>query len=80
MLDIMKYAVHTTVEVTKASPVVLVLYWNAFVAAVPTLTMILALLYLILQIWYLAWKWNSERKDRNTIERNKDRDKDCNNG
>lgn len=47
----------------KALPVAAVLYWNAFIAVVPTATMLLAFAYVVLQISYLMWKWRKESKE-----------------
>ena len=63
MIEAMKHIAQATVEVIKTAPVAAILYWNAFIAAVPTITMLLALTYLILQISYLLWKWRKEKQD-----------------
>lgn len=68
MIDAIKIVTQSIVEGFKMLPVWAVIMWNSFVAAVPTLTMVLAFLYLILQISYILWKWNIERKEQNNTK------------
>lgn len=63
MFEAVRTAAQAVIEGLKIAPAIGVLCWNAFVSAVPALTMILALLYLVLQISYLVWKWKKEHKD-----------------
>lgn len=63
MFEAVRTAAQAAIEAFKIAPAIGVLWWNAFVSAVPVLTMLLALIYLILQIAYLVWKWKKERKD-----------------
>lgn len=53
----------TAAELAKVAPVGTILWWNAFIAAVPTIIMLLTLGYLLLQIGYLVWKWKKDVKD-----------------
>lgn len=68
MLDAIKFLIQQISAFFKILPAAFVIYWNAFVATVPVLTMILAFVYIVLQIAYLVWKWRKEYKD---IETNK---------
>ena len=57
---ILNYTKDVTLFILKDIPALALIFWNTFIAALPALTMILAFVYLLLQIGYLAWKWHHE--------------------
>lgn len=44
------------------TPVFAMLAWHWFVAALPTILLVLAFIYAIMNISYLWWKWSKEAK------------------
>jgi hypothetical protein len=50
-----------------------VLFWNAFIAALPTAILVLTFVSVIIQIVYTVWKWHKEIKQtRDKHEENTD--------
>lgn len=46
-------------------PLYVVVLWNSFVAILPNILLVLALVYAILNISYLLWKWNKQCQNYN---------------
>jgi hypothetical protein len=49
-----------------------VLFWNAFIAALPTAILVLTFVSVIIQIVYTVWKWRKEYiEHRDNIQEDK---------
>ena len=44
------------------SPTFIIIFWNWFISAVPQILLVLALIYAVMNILYLRWKWKKERQ------------------
>ena len=71
MLQTMKFVFEVILDGARFLPAAFVIFWNSFVAVVPQITMILAFIYLVLQITHLTWKWRTEYSEKKAARKNK---------
>ena len=57
-----EHFIEAIIAFIKDWPILLLLYFHYFVAALPTIMLVLGFIYLLMQIIYLRWKWKRERE------------------